>query len=88
MDTTGQVLALYWMSVVAVGVGGVAGGLFIYHSCLGWFISRHSIQSLDNVIEDARRHKTRQTERRHRRERRRRVEVEAGLRPAGRHLAR
>jgi hypothetical protein len=87
MDATGQVVVLFWVTVVAVGAGAFASGLLVYHSCLGWFISRASKQHLENAVEDAERHMVRRARRRHEGERRRRVLRQARVRPAGRHLA-
>lgn len=86
MGMAGDVLSLVAFAAGFIGLG-VGVGLAIYHFGLGWFISRTSRVSLELAIRSAERHLTRQVERRHGRERRRRVLVEAGEAvPRGRHL--
>jgi hypothetical protein len=76
-------------SVVGLLVVGVGAGLMTYHFALGWFISHMGKETVDGVVDSAERHLTRRTERRHGRERRRRILADAGASKEGpRHLAR
>lgn len=88
MDTTSQVVVLFWVSIAVVGVGGVVSGLVVYHCALGWFISRCSKETLESAVERAEVHCQRRAQRRHEAERRRRLLRAAGVESGGRHLAR
>lgn len=91
MDTAWSVVTLAGFAggFIVVGVG---VGLGIYHFALGWFISRTGKRHLDAAVGAAEKHQLRRTERRHGREREKRILAEgrgeAPSAPAGRHLAR
>lgn len=88
MDTTGEVLILFWLTVAVVGVAGVGSGLVAYHLGLGWFISRCSKETLEAAVGRAEVHCRRRAVRQQERARRGRLLAEAKGRPVGRHLAR
>jgi hypothetical protein len=87
METTQDLLTLAAFAggflVIGAGVG-----LGIYHFGHGWFISRTSREHLEGAVAAAERHTLRRAERRHNRQREKRVFAEAPETPAGRHLAR
>ena len=83
-------IELLYLSMLVVGllVVGAGVGLMIYHYGLGWFLSHYSKDTVNHVVDAAERHLTRRTERRHRRERERRILAENDVgRPVARHLA-
>ena len=88
MDTvTVELLSLTLFAGGLLGVG-VGVGLGIYHYGLGWFLSHYSKDTVDYVVQSAEGHLTKRVERRHRRERERRILAENGAgRPVARHLA-
>jgi hypothetical protein len=90
MDTLRDTLMLALFASGFLGVG-VGVGVMWHHFSLGWFISLCSQHTLEAAVESAEKHVTRRRERRHRREREKRILAENGHgRPAGagRHLAR